>query len=1856
MFKIWFSFFQLILQLTVVCSTLFDSNLEWQQRAKRASNQCTAEKLENVQRCLSLHTDIDAKLAAFEPNKLLFADDNERHLLIAACSHYDLLVECDDMLNSEAYQSCVNGTNVRDSLLYTYACELLLPMVEDSANADCWTQTKACDFNVLSKSVPKFDSSKFPCQILLSAYKQLKCTALVNDHQQCALLGEEIVGRALTETEYILSDHHCNLDKLVQTVTSPNLATVSLKNSLCKTLNEYSDVYCLPALQDALLILQLDANRLKQNADSFALNGFCSQITSTIGCFKRVLKQNAINCFVDKLSEALLVQASLLCGGDISPWLNRTSNCDNFDLKIQPQDPCYFEPQNPIKGDPLQAICALSKTTKQYIKCTTSRETPYCTQNRDSDISRLQEMIDQIMDILTCNRAEQVDGQISTLSTDETISLPSESCSPDEMQAYIACMNDFSQYGIHPVSVINNVSEIDLACKAFNQFFKCKRGSKCRPAIDGGIHNMFYYVCGTRLSDFKQQRDCLGKISETNSIVECVRNSSFTINELFNMDESELCQASNNALACAYRRVERKCGVDSADFQFLIMQSFAKGVNLSCPIEKPPKKKDTFIAFPVNCTEHEEMLVTRCADQFNGMTERLKDLVGQGLPHVLKSVDELNDVFYGSCAKMRMFDQCWNQSFSHDSNCKISSCLISVGLTVCRSNEDSDLLRDQLKCSFSLVAEPDFSKCVLSMPRNTWNDPAALSNAFPKFISCIQEPLNRKCGPNAVKLVRSLINEVLMNPYDSSCVVNFEHLREPFQSKAKPEISLLQELSKEDLVAKLREFIWYPQENDPRKMCTIEEYINALGCHSQLQIEDIQIENVFIDAPHILNSLCRRLEAFSNCTTNMPCRFPDDESWQNLLTVSCTSHREQMDSVGQCLTKLNRNGKMLSICQSERKPAKNREQCPWSRPFFLCTLPMVASQCSPQTAEALRYLYSIYARPYGPECILNESISTAAVHISDMKIGTNFKVISSGFDVTHKCSFQERIEFPSCFYHFGLHDVNVKIFFLDFKHLLPALCDAKDTFVNCTLQRPCLLETDEAWKNMLINACDVQRERAERAGACLDRLTAGEHVLSACDGAGSERHQSIIKICPTERDFFSCSIPIMATHCSAQEIDDVQFFYNTYLNSFDSKCSLSSVDNETTAVADDSIPSLKLAKVLCNNETDAGPYSCYEYLPTEFQLEILLFDGPWIVELICKQLPKYSRCLDEQSCSVGHMDGLRDALQSVCEIPVDDFKEPSICLANNLKTPADQRCLTLAQNLLDKSFKFAKKSQSCIPLTELLECVEETVKRNCTPEATDLMYKLYNSYMIHVDVDCLLPRESSTSSADVDAELSMTTDVDVENVTVYVQPKCDDLIDFDVRYLEDCSSKVGSDLQLNQIVFDGKSITPNVCQFLDQFVNCTEAQPCRTRDHDALKEILRQFCMLEPASFNPIARCLSEFYHSEQERTENDEDDSCMIFNQTLAETAELFRNPVEANRTQCPALGISLQCMARRLASRCSYESLKLIYELYNSYANWFGSECALDIRKIQRPPVACTTSQDKGFVGCQAELFKHHMNPITFIGNPETMTTLCVTFSGPYRTCLASLNCTPEPYAHAFYETLSFLCYNESLKSDFTKYGKCLGSAISSVTADNCDASYDDIIWSGVLGAKVNPCLKLSSILNCITDVALESCGEESVDLLYRINDLFMERYDPKCSLERPVLTTTGSTTTIATTTTTTLSTVTQTVEEDFLDTQTQTDFTATDGIEHTPELHEIVETTSTTTATPMTTTTTMMTTTTEVTKTTPAPIMDKTTPMKKPDFAAPYQSEDANASCIVVPQMWILTVSLLISIVLFTSVLQL
>ncbi|KRX77368.1 Uncharacterized protein T06_3741 [Trichinella sp. T6] len=1855
MFKIWFSFFQLILQLTVVCSTLFDSNLEWQQRAKRASDQCTAEQLENVQRCLSLQTDIDAKLSAFEPNKLLFADENERHLLIAACSNYDLLVECDDMLNSEAYKSCVNGTNAQDSLLYTYACELLLPMVEDSANADCWTQTKACDFNLFSKSVPKFDSSKFPCQILLSAYKQLKCTALVNDHQQCALLGEEIVGRALTETEYILSDHHCNLDKLVQTVTSPNLATVPLKNTLCKTLNEYSDVYCLPALQDALLILQLDANRLKQNADSFALNGFCRQITSTMGCFKRVLKQNAINCFVDKISEALLVQASLLCGGDPGPWLNRTSNCDNFDLKIQFQDPCYFEPQNPIRGDPLPAICALGKTTKQYIKCTNSREAPYCTQNRDSDISRLHEMIDQIMDILACNRAEQVDGQISTLSTDETISLPSESCTPDEMQAYIACMNDFSQYGIHPVSVINNVSEIDLACKAFNQFFKCKRGSKCRPAIDGGIHNMFYYVCGTRLADFKQQRNCLGKISETNTIVECVRNSSFTINELFNMDESELCQASNNALACAYRRVERKCGVDSADFQFLIMQSFAKGVNLSCPIEKPPKKKDTFIALPVNCTEHEEMLVTRCADQFNGMTERLKDLVGQGLPHVLKSVDELNDVFYGSCAKMRMFDQCWNQSFSHDSNCKISSCLISVGLTVCRSNEDSDLLRDQLKCSFSLVAEPDFNKCVLSMPRNTWNDPAALSNAFPKFISCIQEPLNRKCGPNAVKLVRSLINEVLMNPYDSSCVVNFEHLREPFQSKTKPEISLLQELSKEDLVAKLREFIWYPQENDPRKMCTIEEYINALGCHSQLQIEDIQIENVFIDAPNILNILCRRLEAFSNCTTSMPCRFPDDESWQNLLTVSCTSHREQMDSVGQCLTKLNRNGKMLSICQTERKPAKNREQCPWSRPFFLCTLPMVASQCSPQTAEALRYLYSIYARPYGPECILNESISTAAVHISDMKIGTNFKVISSGFDVMHRCSFQERIEFPSCFYHFGLHDVNVKIFFLDFKHLLPALCDAKDTFVNCTMQRPCLLETDEAWKNMLINACDVQREKAERAGACLDRLTTGEHVLSACDDAGSERHQAIIKMCPTERDFFSCSIPIMATRCSAQEVDDVQFFYNTYLNSFDSKCSLSSVDNETIAVADDSVPSLKLAKVSCNNETDAGPYSCYEYLPTEFQLEILLFDGPWIVESICKQLPKYSRCLDEQSCSVGHMDGLRDALQSVCEISVDDFKEPSVCLANNLKTPADQRCLVLAQNLLDKSFKFAKQSESCIPLTELLECVEGTVKQNCTPEATDLMYKLYNSYMIHVDVDCLLPRESSTSNVadDTAAKSSMTTDVDVENVTqMYVQPKCDDLIDFDVRYVEDCSSKVGSDLQLNQIVFDGKSITPNVCQLLDQFVNCTEAQPCRTRDHDALKEILRQFCMLEPASFNPIARCLSEFYHSEQERTESEEDDSCIIFNQTLAETAQLFRNPNEANRTQCPALGISLQCMARRLASRCSYESLKLIYELYNSYANWFGSECALDIRKIQRPPVACTTSQDKSFVGCQAELFKHHMNPITFIGNPETMTTLCVTFSGPYRTCLGSLNCTPEPYAHAFYETLSFLCYNESLKSDFTKYGKCLGSAISSVTADNCDASYDDVIWSGVLGAKANPCLKLSSILNCITDVALESCGEESVDLLYRVNDLFMERYDPKCSLERPVLTTTGSTTT---TSTTTLSTVAQTVEEDVEDTLTQTDFTATtDTTEHTPQLHEVVETTSTTTAT--TTMTTIMTTTTEVTKTTPPPIMDKTTPMKKPDFAAPYQSEDGNASCTIVPQMWILTVSLLISIVLFTSLLQL
>ncbi|KFD50293.1 hypothetical protein M513_08793 [Trichuris suis] len=1650
------------------------------ERSVTASNVCSSEQRQAVQKCLELHRVTDRLLLQFRPVNLLFMNHTEFNILKNVCADYEKLLNCEEVLSSSNSEPCLNET-VHDGLIYTYSCELLLPLADDPMNIECWNKTRECDPSIQLPLNPN-RSPDFPCEILLSAYRQLKC-AVASLDVKCTIPDEEIIRRAIGETLYLISENQCtstdqeNLatelqwgnfsDSKISEMTDEQLTT-ALPVPVCKELVQQNPRLCLSEFRHVIEYLNQAAYSFEFPGEvlkSASLGQLCAHINPLMDCLKWTDKGDSQSCYVSKIADKLAEQINRLCSFEkTDSWTNRSAVCDHISVKHQKQsDSCFYEEEGTTLNHSTKSrghLCSVIETARKYLNCVSSHESVNCVQIGDSNVAFLSSLTFMAQKTLSCPQQltatelksnTQLDGQVSTVVVEETKNLPVEECTTEDAEQYDKCLANFTQYGFHPVHIINNVSQIDEACTSFNQFFKCRRKLSCRPAIDGGIHNMFYYVCGTRLGDFKQQSECLSSMSNSQPISTCIKNSSFTIAELLTMNSLQLCEATKEIIACTNRRVERKCGVTSADFQFLILQSFAKGVDLSCPIHKRPEAKDQLIAFPINCTEQEEALVWKCADHFNGMTERLKELVGKGLPHVLKSVDALNEVFYDSCAKMHLFDRCWNTSINYGSNCQISSCLINVGLTVCKSKDDSAPLGDQLKCSFSLVAEPEFNQCFLSMPRTAWNDRSQLADLFPKFVSCIQVPLRKKCGDNAVRLVRSLINEVLFNPHDSSCVVNFKSLREPFEAiNATNSSTLFMDLLEEPVsVASLeaelniRNMTLYPQSTDQRPFCTVEEFINQGSCHHLFLVADIGIRNVFVDSEFLLPKLCSHLSEFINCSRSKPCRYPDNEAWENVLVAGCSSYHTELIQIGKCMSSLFKRN-LLTSCDIDG-PRSGRRHCPWGASLFLCSLPIIEAECSQETAGALRLLYSIYARPYGEDCILNETVSAPAM-----------------------------------------------------------TSDSVST-------EP--MPTDSA-----------------------------------------------------------------------------------------------------------------VGKSLCNASNFSVAQSCHAVFPFNMSLYEYFVYGPLSREQICSQEKSFDECVEKLPCISLQSEAYQLLLKVFCESEPEEYVKFGSCIAQQLLQPTDERCFYLLDEVSKESFSTAAGCPY-VRLASLLECVLPSIESNCSLRASEFVQKMFNSFAGRFGESCLMSR---TAELSVDLQNDVTVSPEIVNVTAAVQPSCDVVTLESDEIIRNCVPSLGSGIRVGQILLDGKSKFLDLCHKLEHFINCTDAQFCRTLEHDSLLDMLSRFCKLEAATFNPIAKCTTEFYHREQERKANDSE-YCAIYDPEFSSDAFYSGNQIKMATRSCPAFGQSLQCMAQRLAEQCSYEALKLTYELYNAYSQHYGSGCVLDIQKVQRPPVVCTTKEDKQFNSCHDELLKQGMNKFTFMGNPEKTTSLCVTFTGPYRSCLGSLNCTPEPYTKAFRETMSLLCFNETMKSVFGKSGACLAITIDSAATEMCDLSYDDdIIWSGLMDNGDRACRKLSSMLSCISDAVLERCGEESVDLLYLVNNLFMAQYDANCILEKPVLTTT----TVAEET----SKATELITED---TTTQTYFVTDTSATLATEL-ETTEATQRTEEPEYIETEPI----TERTKTTPEIILEKTTPGKKPLDAEMLNAEENNAACFCLSWNTFLAVSSLLA----------
>uniref|UniRef100_A0A914VWD9 DUF19 domain-containing protein n=1 Tax=Plectus sambesii TaxID=2011161 RepID=A0A914VWD9_9BILA len=324
-----------------------------------------------------------------------------------------------------------------------------------------------------------------------------------------------------------------------------------------------------------------------------------------------------------------------------------------------------------------------------------------------------------------------------------------DNCSPEEQQKFTDCVLPITKLQPHPLAVIKQPKQIQLACSEFEKFVKCRKHINCRPLWAEGMVGMFTYACGDGNADYLQVRQCVRKVTTRQNVRACVE-------EFSKGAPTQACMTSNALLQCAMPSISDKCDEKAVSFVRNYVTRFATAVDHSCIITD----HGTGFAKPVtsvNCTVEESAVVETCGSELDGVSTDLADLFKGGLQSFLGNMNKLGPIFARGCNISNSFKACARPIVEGSSSCQVSSCLLKAGDGICNETDQSAAIDRHLQCVFALIAEPDFGKC-LRETLATLKDFSlkGIKTMLPKFVDCVEPKVIEKCGATPINVLRAM--------------------------------------------------------------------------------------------------------------------------------------------------------------------------------------------------------------------------------------------------------------------------------------------------------------------------------------------------------------------------------------------------------------------------------------------------------------------------------------------------------------------------------------------------------------------------------------------------------------------------------------------------------------------------------------------------------------------------------------------------------------------------------------------------------------------------------------------------------------------------------------------------------------------------------------------------------------------------------------------------------------------------------------------------------------------------------------------------------------------------------------------
>ena len=219
-----------------------------------------------------------------------------------------------------------------------------------------------------------------------------------------------------------------------------------------------------------------------------------------------------------------------------------------------------------------------------------------------------------------------------------------------------------------------------------------------------------------------------------------------------------------------------------------------------------------------------------------------------------------------------------------------------------------------------------------------------------------------------------------------------------------------------------------------------------------------------------------------------------------------------------------------------------------------------------------------------------------------------------------------------------------------------------------------------------------------------------------------------------------------------------------------------------------------------------------------------------------------------------------------------------------------------------------------------------------------------------------------------------------------------------------------------------------------------------------------------------------------------------------------------------CQVLGESANCASQSVNENCGEIALHLSYEAMNYFAKKLNQSCSLEVPSVALK-TGCSEEDLVTYLGCETNLDKFELRPISIIKNASHFDDFCKAFNEQYRPCVQAMACRFEPVSTANTNAFEFLCNTPLKQAEYRKNGQCLAEYIETDAGRKCADAYHGIDFLAADAAK-KVCSAFDKTLACAAAEIDHRCGLESVMFAYDIHTTWAHGFDSTCNLIPPDL----------------------------------------------------------------------------------------------------------------------------------------